>query len=39
MHPSGMTMERWHWPFKTEYERELVRQYLYPAQFDDTNPF
>lgn len=20
-------------------ERELVRQYLHPAQFDDTNPF
>jgi len=39
MHPSGLTWERWSFPFKTEYERELVRQYLHPAQFDDNNPF
>lgn len=39
MHPSGMTLERWNWPFKTEYERELVRQYLCPHILDDSIPF
>jgi hypothetical protein len=39
MHPSGMTLERWHWPFKTEHERELVRRYLNPQVFDDLIPF
>lgn len=24
MHPSGMPLERWHYPFKTDEERELV---------------
>ena len=24
LHPSGMTWERWRWPFKTEDERKLV---------------
>lgn len=27
MHPSGMTWERWRWPFKTEAERKLVMAY------------
>lgn len=31
MHPSGMTMQRWYWPFKTPQERELVAKY-YKAQ-------
>lgn len=39
MHPSGMTLERWNFPFKTEYERELVRQYLHPSKLDNSNPF
>lgn len=39
MHPSGLTMERWNWPFKTPYEQEIVRQYLHPHVFDDSAPF
>ena len=31
MHPSGLTLERWNWPFKTEAERKLVAAY-YKAQ-------
>ena len=27
MHPSGMTQERWDWPFKTPEERKLVVKY------------
>jgi hypothetical protein len=27
-HPSGLTWERWNWPFKTPEERELVREYF-----------
>jgi len=28
LHPSGLTMERWNWPFKTSEERKLVQQYF-----------
>jgi hypothetical protein len=28
MHPSGMTWERWEWPFKTPQERKLVIEYM-----------
>lgn len=28
MHPSGMTQERWDWPFKTPEERKLVIKYF-----------
>jgi hypothetical protein len=31
MHPSGLTMARWNWPFKTDAERKLVVAY-YKAQ-------
>lgn len=24
MHPSGLTLERWNWPFKTPEERKKV---------------
>lgn len=27
MHPSGMTLERWNWPFKTPDERKKVATY------------
>jgi len=27
-HPSGLTMERWNWPFKTPQERELVARWF-----------
>lgn len=28
LHPSGLTYERWHWPYKTEEERKKVVEYL-----------
>lgn len=27
-HPSGLTWERWEWPFKTPEERKLVAKYF-----------
>ncbi len=27
MHPSGLTMDRWDHPFKTQQERQLVMKY------------
>lgn len=27
MHPSGLTWERWHWPFKTQAEREMIMRW------------
>ena len=28
MHPSGLTLARWYWPFKTPQEREIVRKWI-----------
>lgn len=28
MHPSGLTMRTWNWPFKTPKERELVAKWF-----------
>jgi hypothetical protein len=28
MHPSGLTLARWDWPFKTPQEREIVRRWI-----------
>jgi len=28
LHPSGLTWERWEWPFKTPQEREIVAKYF-----------
>jgi uncharacterized protein HemY len=28
MHPSGLTMDRWDHPFKTQQERQLVVKYF-----------
>jgi hypothetical protein len=28
MHESGLTMERWNWPFKTAEERMIVAKYF-----------
>ena len=42
MHPSGLTLERWNWPFKTEAEREKIIAWLSgtPQDLaDTTNPF
>ena len=38
LHPSGLTLDRWNFPFKTPEEQEIVRRYLYPDLiFDDTD--
>ncbi len=36
MHPSGLTIERWQWPFKTLQERQLVAAYFKKLQ--ETQP-
>lgn len=28
MHPSGLTWERWNFPFKTQVEREMIVKWL-----------
>ena len=40
MHPSGLTLERWHFPFKTPAERAMIVAWLNRYNFDTTkNPF
>ena len=40
MHKSGLTLERWHFPFKTPAERALIVAWLERTNFDTTNnPF
>ena len=42
MHPSGLTLQRWNWPFKTETERKQIQEWLLgiPQDLLDTsNPF
>lgn len=41
-HPSGLTWERWHQPFKMPEERKMIQQWLQKKQgevFDETIPF
>jgi hypothetical protein len=38
MHPSGLTLDRWHYPFKTDAERELIRIWL-NCGLDVNTPF
>lgn len=42
-HPSGLTWERWEFPFKTPEERALIQQWLMKKdcqnEFDDSIPF
>lgn len=39
-HPSGLTWERWHWPFKTDAERERIRLWRAVNNLDDPRiPF
>ncbi len=28
MHPSGLTLARWNWPFKTDAERVIVARWF-----------
>lgn len=37
MHPSGLTMARWQWPFKTPAERKLVAAW-FAKQDKKTKP-
>jgi hypothetical protein len=39
MHPSGLTLERWHWLFKTAAEREQIARWRARFNFDDSIPF
>ena len=32
MHPSGLTMKRWEWPFKTQEERKKVAAWFKQQQ-------
>jgi hypothetical protein len=43
-HPSGLTWERWHWPFKTDAERAAIAKWRtnpdpYAVVFDTSIPF
>ncbi|MFZ9326835.1 MAG: hypothetical protein ACO24H_05180 [Polynucleobacter sp.] len=35
-HPSGLTWERWNWPFKTADERKLVAKYFKKTAKQET---
>lgn len=42
IHPSGLTLERWNWPFKTAAERLLVQAWINGKPkdlLDENNPF
>lgn len=40
MHPSGLTLERWHWPFKTDAERAIIARWLSIKTLSDQSiPF
>lgn len=41
MHPSGLTWERWNFPFKTPAERAMIVAWRNRNNFadDPTNPF
>ena len=43
-HPSGLTWERWYWPWKMPHERKQIQEWLQKKQgneFDNdpNNPF
>lgn len=35
-HPSGLTQERWDWPFKTPQERAIVAKYFKKLERENT---
>jgi len=43
LHPSGVTMDRWEFPFKTPEERKLIQDWLFPKShpydLDPSIPF
>ena len=39
MHPSGLTLTRWHWPFKTPAERAIIAAWINRHTFDASIPF
>ena len=41
-HPSGLTWERWYWPFKTPMERRQIQEWKMNQQncgLDESIPF
>lgn len=38
MHPSGLTMAQWRWPFKTQAQRKKVASWLKKQQRDNQQP-
>jgi hypothetical protein len=36
MHPSGLTMKRWNWPFKTAQERDTVAKWFKKEQYREA---
>lgn len=42
-HPSGLTWERWHQPFKMPHERKMIQEWLQRKRdgvvFDESIPF
>lgn len=36
LHPSGLTMERWRFPFKTPQEQEMIRRWLAVNNLDSN---
>jgi hypothetical protein len=43
LHPSGLTWERWHWPWKMPQERAMIQQWMQRKKegevFDNSIPF
>jgi hypothetical protein len=39
MHPSGLTLTRWRFPFKTAAERAIVAKWINRHTFDASIPF
>lgn len=39
MHPSGLTLIRWNWPFKTVAEREQIAKWRFRFTLDASIPF
>ena len=39
LHPSGLTQQRWEWPFKTPEERKLVAAWFKKIQKSEKNDF
>lgn len=36
-HPSGLTWDRWYWPFKTAAERKQIQEWITRRSGQDLN--